>query len=76
MNQTKQERVELHLHTTVSDDIPVITPREAIETAVKLGHKAVAITNLNSVQDFPKRENRQRKYGKNLKVIYGATVLC
>lgn len=74
MNDATQERVELSLHTTVSDDTSVITPREAIETAVKLGHREVAVTNLNSVQDFPELEDCQRRYGNNLKVIYGAKV--
>ncbi|MBR2889656.1 MAG: PHP domain-containing protein [Oscillospiraceae bacterium] len=74
MNDATLERVELSLHTTVSDDISVITPREAIETAVKLGHRAVAVTNLNSVQDFPELEDCQRRYGNKLKVIYGAKV--
>lgn len=74
MNDATQERVELNLHTTVSDDTSVITPREAIETAVKLGYRAVAVTNLNSVQDFPELEDCQRRYGNNLKIIYGAKV--
>lgn len=74
MNDSTQERIELNLHTNVSDDVSAITPREAIETAVKLGHRAVAITNLNSVQDFPELENCRRRYGNNIKVIYGAQV--
>ena len=74
MNDSKKERIELHLHTTVSDDISVITPKEVIETAVKQGHKAVAITNLNSVQDFAELEACQQKYGKDIKVIYGLLV--
>ena len=38
------ERVELHLHTTASDDISVITPKDAIKAAMQTGHKAVAVT--------------------------------
>lgn len=74
MKDSTQERIELNLHTTVSDDISVISPREAIETAVRLGHQAVAVTNLNSAQDFPELEACQRRFGKNLKVIYGVKV--
>ena len=68
------ERVELHLHTTASDDISVITPKDLIKTAVQMGHKAVAVTCLNSVQDFPELESCQCKYGKDIKIIYGAEV--
>jgi len=74
MTDSTQERIELNLHTNVSDDVSAITPRDAIETAVKLGHKAVAVTNLNSLQDFPELENCQRRLGNNLKVIYGVQV--
>jgi hypothetical protein len=38
------ERVELHLHTTASDDISVISPKGAIKAAMQTGHKAVAVT--------------------------------
>ena len=68
------ERVELHLHTTVSDDISVITPKDVIKTAVQMGQKAVAVTCRNSVQDFPELEACQCKYGKDIKIIYGAEV--
>lgn len=69
-----QERVELHLHTSSSEDVSFITPKDVIETAVKMGHKAVAVTCRNSVQDFPELEACQRKYGKDIKIIYGAEV--
>lgn len=68
------ERVELHLHTTVSEDVSVITPKDVIKTAVQMGHKAVAVTCRNSVQDFPELETCQVKYGKDIKIIYGAEV--
>lgn len=68
------ERVELHLHTTASDDISVITPKDVIKTAVQMGHKAVAVTCRNSAQDFPELEACQVKYGKDIKIIYGAEV--
>lgn len=74
MVNQKTERVELHLHTRASEDTSVITPKDAIETAVKMGHKAVAITCLNSVQDFAEMERCQWKYGNGIKVIYGAEI--
>lgn len=67
------KRVELHLHTKLSDDISVITPKEAMEYAIKHSHKAVAFTNLNNVQDFPAIAKAYRQCGDSeLKVIYGA----
>lgn len=68
------ERVELHLHTTVPEDVSVITPKDVIKTAVQMGHKAVAVTCRNSVQDFPELEACRVKYGKDIKNIYGADV--
>ena len=68
------ERVELHLHTTASDDFSVITPKDLIKTTVQMGHKAVAVTCCNSAQDFPELETCQCKYGKDIKIIYGAEV--
>lgn len=68
------ERVELHLHTTVSEDVSVITPKDAIKAATQMGHKAVAVTCRNSVQDFPELEACRVKYGKDIKIIYGAEV--
>ena len=67
------ERAELHLHTQLSDDVSVITPKEAMEYAIAHSHKAVAFTNRNNVQDFPAIANAYRQCGNSeLKVIYGA----
>ena len=67
------ERVELHLHTKLSDEVSVITPKEAMEYAIAHSHKAVAFTNLNNVQDFPAIAKAYRQCGDSeLKVIYGA----
>ena len=69
----KMKRVELHLHTKLSDDISVIDPKEALEYALAHFHKAVAFTNLNNVQDFPAIANTYKRCGdSSLKVIYGA----
>ena len=69
------ERVELHLHTKLSDDVSVIEPAEAIRYADIQSHKAVAFTNLNNVQDFPVIAEAYEKYAdSDIKVIYGAEV--
>ena len=72
----KMERVELHLHTKLSDNISVIDPKEALEYAAAHSHKAIAFTNLNNVQDFPAIADAYKECGDStLKVIYGAE-LC
>lgn len=71
MEEKDKQRVELHLHTTTSDAVSVITPREAIETAIKMGHRAIAFTDLNSVQNFGSIAHWHKKYRDQIKVIYG-----
>lgn len=69
------KRAELHVHTKLSDDISVIEPREALEYAIAHSHKAIAFTNLHTVQDFPAIADAYKKCGdSDLKVIYGAEV--
>lgn len=72
----KMKRIELHLHTKLSDNISVIDPKEALEYAAAHSHKAIAFTNLNNVQDFPAIADAYKECGDStLKVIYGAE-LC
>lgn len=71
MDKEYAQRVELHLHTTASDALSVITPREAIETAIRMGHRAIAFTDLNSVQSFAEITHWHIKYRDQIKVIYG-----
>lgn len=66
-------RAELHLHTKLSDEISTIGVNEIFSKATELGIIAVAFTNLNNVQDFPKIARFQEKHSE-LKVIYGAEV--
>lgn len=70
----RQTRAELHLHTKLSDDISVIGTYEIISKAKEKGLSAIAFTNLNNVQDFPKiaRESKDT----DVKIIYGIEVSC
>ena len=67
-------RVELHVHTKMSDNDGFNDITELIKTAADWGHKAVAITDHGVVQAFPDAANIREKLlkkGKEIKVIYG-----
>jgi len=68
-DKAEEKRVELHLHTQLSAMDSVISPEEAVETAFRWGHKAIAITDHGNVQAFPQAMLKAEKLG--MKVIYG-----
>ena len=68
----EENRTELKLHTTMSEDVSLIRPRDLIRAAGKKGCKVIAITDKNSVQSFPLVDYFLRKEQADLKVIYGA----
>ncbi len=64
-----KKRVELHLHTQLSQMDALIPPDKAVTVAQSWGHPAVAITDHGNVQGFPEAMLASDKCG--MKVIYG-----
>ncbi len=70
-DKAEKKRVELHLHTQLSQMDALIEPSKIIKTAAAWGHPAVAITDHSNVQGFPPAMEAWKKGGKAIKVIYG-----
>ena len=69
-----EKRVELHLHTKLSSMDGFCDPGEAVRTAARMGHRAVAITDHGVVQGFPEATlaaDAIRKFNPDFKLIYG-----
>ena len=69
MDNAEEKRVELHLHTKMSQMDATIDPDELIKVVKSWGHKAVAITDHGNVQGFPPIMKASEKAG--VKIIYG-----
>ena len=68
-DNAKTKRVELHAHTQMSGMDSVLPTRKLVQTAIRWGWDAVAITDHGVVQAFPEAMNAAEK--EDIKIIYG-----
>ena len=66
------KRVELHLHTKMSEMDSVSTITDYCKLAKHMGHKAIAVTDHGNVQAFPEAQSAAKKFG--IKMLYGCEV--
>ncbi len=73
-DDAKEKRVELHLHTSLSEQDGVSSPKSLIKQAHEWGHRAVAITDHGVVLAYPDAMNTVEDIWQkdpDFKVIYG-----
>ena len=72
----EQKRVELHLHSNMSEMDGVCEVKDLITQAFEYGHRAVAVTDHMVVQAFPQAQSacgacRKKDPERDFKVLYG-----
>ncbi len=70
-DESKVKRVELHMHTQMSQMDAVSSAKDLIKRAMKWGMKSIAITDHGVVQSFPDAHKLLGYDNPDMKVIYG-----
>ena len=65
-DHAERKRVELHVHTKMSDEDAITDPADLVKTAVSFGHTACAVTDHGVVQAFPHVFEAAGKLNKKL----------
>ena len=63
-----EKRVELHLHTKMSNMDALTDTKEVVQQAIRWGHPAIAITDHGVAQSFP---DAWHAAGDKIKILYG-----
>lgn len=71
MDNCEKKRVELHLHTNMSQQDAITRPKQLMARLKEWGHTAVAVTDHGSVQGFPDVFNAAGGDKATIKIIYG-----
>jgi DNA polymerase-3 subunit alpha (Gram-positive type) len=71
MDNSKQKRVELHLHTQMSQMDAMTNAADLIKRAMEWGMKSMAITDHGVVQSFPEAHKLLGRDNPDMKIIYG-----
>ncbi|MDD6727708.1 MAG: PHP domain-containing protein, partial [Eubacteriales bacterium] len=68
MDDEEEKRIELHLHTSLSEMDGISAPKDIIKRAIKWGHSAIAVTDHGVVQALPEA---YKTAGGKIKLILG-----